>query len=324
MLDLNELKKGSAIRSKSFDFTVLTPLFMHGWQETKVNDRGRAVSNPINAELRGSSIRGVLRYWWRSLQTEGQTTASLMQKEQALFGGSSAGNESGSRSPLLLKLSSRDQQSLQENKNSANICPHKSQNMRSLSLVPGRKLRIEMQVLKKDSQAYEPYENYCMFTFMLAGFGQRSRRGSGAIQIDDFNWTNVPAFREALQENVSSLRLEQEFNFQPQQKSCLLERTVKEYTYPRLMRVWIGEAFHSAEEARFKISEAGHTANPGKSTQMLGNVGRDRLASPLLCTVRRIGNDFYPLVSEVSNPHMAKPSYQVQRDIFLTHLGVTI
>lgn len=323
MLDLNELKNGSAIRGKSFDVTILTPLFMHGWQEIGVNGRGRAV----NAELRGSSIRGVLRYLWRSLQAEKHTTASLLQKEQAFFGGSSGGDDSACRSPLLLMLSSRDREAIQETIKSAYICPHKNLNMKSLALMPGRKLRIEMKVLNKDSQRLDSYINYCLVTLMLAGFGQRSRRGSGAVQLDEFKWMDVNAFRKTLRITLESLRLEQDFNYQPTQSSCILERTLHQHTYPRLMRVWLGQASDSPEKVRLKISEAGHLANPGNSRQMLGNVGRggtQRLASPMLCTVRRIGTEYYPLVSEMSNPHMEELSYTAQRNKFLQNLGVSI
>ncbi|MDD4401597.1 MAG: hypothetical protein PHI24_06895 [Desulfitobacteriaceae bacterium] len=327
MYDLNELKDGTAILSKSFDFTILTPLFMHGWHSTDDHNRGRAV----NAELRGSSIRGVLRYWWRSLQTGNNTPASLLQKEQALFGGSSGGDESTCRSPLLLMLSSRDREAIRDTKMDK-LCPHRGNtNMAipSFALKPERKLRIEMKVLNKDSQGWDTYVNYFLITFMLAGFGQRSRRGSGAVQLDEFKWMDVTEFRKALQTILTDLHLGQEFNFRPNHSSCLVERTVQTdtYPYPRLMRIWLGQASNSAKDVRTKISEAGHIANPGNSQQMLGNVGRrgtPRLASPLLCTVRRIGRDYYPLVSEMSNLHMNEPDYTTQRNKFLQNLGVSI
>lgn len=326
MLDLNELKKETAISSEKFDFTILTPLFMHGWQEVGDNGRGgRPVSRAVNAELRGPSLRGILRYWWRSLQKEGYSTAALLQKEQAFFGGSSGGDKSGTRrSPLLLKISSLGNQALQETNKVANLCPHKKPGMPSLTLLPGRKLRIELQVLKKDSGEYDLYVNYCKFTFMLAGFGQRSRRGAGAVQLDNFNWTTVQEFRKELQEILQALHIEQEFNFQPQNTSCLLERRESKDPYPRLMRVWIGKMFKTAEDARFMLSEAGHVANPGNAPQMLGTARGGRQASPLLGTVRQIGTAYYPLVSEMSNPQTVNPRYTVQRDIFLRTVGVSI
>lgn len=325
MLDLEELKNGTAILSKSFDFTILTPLFMHGWHSTDDRNRGRAV----NAELRGSSIRGVLRYWWRSFQSENNTRASLLQKEQSLFGGSSGREESTCRSSLLLMLSSRDSEGIQDIKIDE-LCPHRENRNRaipSFALKPGRKFRIEMKVLKKDSQSWDTYVNYFLLTFMLAGFGQRSRRGSGAVQLNEFKWMDVTEFEKALQTTLTALSLEQDFNYRPNHNSCLLERTVQTNNYPRLMRVWLGQALNSAKEVRTRISEAGHIANLGNPRQMLGNVGRrgePRLASPLLCTVRRIGTEYYPLISEMSNPHMNEPNYTTQRNKFLQNLGVSI
>lgn len=322
MIDLNELKNGTAVRKKSFDFTVLTPLFMHGWQETRVKPNGKIESRPINAELRGPSIRGLLRYWWRSLQADGQTNTSLLQKEQILFGGSS-GDETGKRSPLLLKLSSGDQFPILERRYVGNLCPHKSP-IRSLAIAPGRKMKLEIQVLKKDENLYQDYIHYCRVMFLLAGFGQRSRRGGGSVQLEEFNWNTIKDFRQALQQNLDSLQLEQGFNYQPKKNACLIDRDVNDYTYPRLIRVWIGQPFDSPADARKRISEAGHKANTGQSTQMLGNVGSKRLASPLLCTIRAIGNRYYPLVSEMSSPHMQDSRYVEQRNEFLRHLGVEI
>jgi len=322
MLDLKELKTKSAICRENFDFTVLTPLFMHGWQ--KVGDRGRG--SAVNAELRGPSFRGILRYWWRSLQAGGHTTATLLKKEQAFFGGSSGGDEDGKRSPLLLKLSSLDNKGIQELNNFEDLCPHRDNRLSSLSLGTGRKLRIELKVLKKDCQDFNSYLNYCRVTFMLAGFGQRSRRGAGSVQLDGFNWTSVKAFQKELLETFQALSLGQEFNFKPNNSSCLIERTIDYETYPRLMRVWIGKAYATARDARKEISNAGHLANPGTGSvpQVLGKARGGRLSSPLLGTVRLIGTSYYPLISEMTNPHLSDPRYQVQRDLFLRNLGVSI
>lgn len=325
MLDLNELKNGTAIYSKCFDFTLLTPMFMHGWQEVTKNHNNKDVSKAVNAELRGPSLRGILRYWWRSLQPEGLSLATLLKQEQDFFGGSSGGDESGGhRSLLLLKLSSQDNQPIQETNRTARLCPHKP-GMLSLSLAPGRRLRMEARLLKKDNPNYDHYVNYCMLTFMLAGLGQRSRRGGGSIQLDDFKWTTVRDFRKTLQEILQVLHLEKEFNFKSRNNSCLLERNVTKDTYPRLMRVWIGKPYETADEAREDISKAGHSANSGNAPQLLGSARRnERLGSPLLGTIRQIGNSYFPVVSEMSNPNMTKDRYPVQRDLFLRSVGVSL
>ena len=49
-----DLLTASAIETEGFTLETLTPLFMHG--------------NRRNLEVRVPSIKGVLRYWWRTLQ----------------------------------------------------------------------------------------------------------------------------------------------------------------------------------------------------------------------------------------------------------------
>jgi len=55
-------------------FTVNTPLFMSGADQTK-------------AELRTPSIKGVIRFWWRALHyAEDKTLSALKKREEELFG----------------------------------------------------------------------------------------------------------------------------------------------------------------------------------------------------------------------------------------------
>ena len=61
----------SAIETEGFTLETLTPLFMHG--------------NRKNLEVRVPSIKGVLRYWWRTLQDS--PSQELIKQETAKFGG---------------------------------------------------------------------------------------------------------------------------------------------------------------------------------------------------------------------------------------------
>lgn len=69
-------------------FRVVTPLFLGG-------------ANPKEVELRPSSIKGALRFWWRALQWKKGVTdvGNLKQKEDSLFGSSERG-----QSRFLLSL----------------------------------------------------------------------------------------------------------------------------------------------------------------------------------------------------------------------------
>ncbi|HRQ45118.1 MAG TPA: type III-B CRISPR module RAMP protein Cmr1, partial [Candidatus Goldiibacteriota bacterium] len=71
---------------KEFQIELLTPLFMHG-AETKGE-----------VELRGASIKGLLRYWWR-VSRSGLNPAELLKKENEIFGST----ESKSKVKIVIK-----------------------------------------------------------------------------------------------------------------------------------------------------------------------------------------------------------------------------
>jgi CRISPR-associated protein Cmr1 len=329
MPDLNQLIEASAIQCKTFNCTVLTPLFLHGWQETVVTGHGRPVNRPVSAEFRIPSMKGVLRYWWRTLQP--LKLQALQQKEQELFGGTSG--DKGQRSPLLLKVSILDRGPSSENMNTSSLCPHKG-GMPSLALPADREFAFELAVHQRNAARLSEYEAICKFMFLLAGFGQRSRRGAGSLQVEGLCWQNIKEYQNSLRETLQSLNCANDFEFpNGNTGGCLLQRKRRESTeargafHPILQRVWVGSDSRTAEEARRQISNAGHLANPSGKAQYLGNVGGKgiaRLASPLLCTVRKIGEAYCPIVSEVSSPHLGKNEYIQRRNVLLEALGVKV
>jgi CRISPR-associated protein Cmr1 len=329
MPDLNRLIKASAIQCKTFNCTVLTPLFLHGWQETVVMGSGKLANRPVSAEFRIPSMKGVLRYWWRTLKPV--KFQALQQEEQELFGGTSG--DKGQRSPLLLKVSILDRGTISDNVSTAALCPHKG-GMSSLALPAGRKFAFELILQQRNAAKLPEYAAICQFMFLLAGFGQRSRRGAGSLQIEGLSWQNIKEYQISLHDTLQSLNSADDFEFpNGDMGGCLLQRKRRESTeargafHPILQRVWVGSDSRTAEEARRQISNAGHLANPSGKAQYLGNVGGKgiaRLASPLLCTVRKIGEAYCPIVSEVSSPHLGKNEYIQRRNVLLEALGVKV
>lgn len=62
-----------------FDLEVITPMFSGG-------------ANPAHAELRPASIKGLLRFWWRALEAEGDLE-KLRNKEAEIFGSVAQGGK---------------------------------------------------------------------------------------------------------------------------------------------------------------------------------------------------------------------------------------
>lgn len=65
-----------------FEIEAITPMFLAGADQTK-------------AELRAASIKGLLRFWWRALQSESDLN-KLRAKESAIFGSSEEKTGGGS------------------------------------------------------------------------------------------------------------------------------------------------------------------------------------------------------------------------------------
>ena len=98
---LTQLQTKSSLLQRTFPLVAVTPLLMHGWQETYQDNSGRSRNRANYAETRVPSIKGVMRYWWRALQHD-ECAQGLYQREAVLFGG--AGNDNTTRSPVLLSL----------------------------------------------------------------------------------------------------------------------------------------------------------------------------------------------------------------------------
>ena len=81
----------------------------------------------------------------------------------------------------------------------------------------------------------------------------------------------------------------------------------------------MGNRATSAEKVRERISRAGHRANSGGGP--LGS-SKPRFASPLHCTVRRVGQGYVPVITEVTSRDMDKDHYHEARNRFLQILGV--
>jgi CRISPR-associated protein Cmr1 len=314
MLDIEGLKKVSSMDKYIFNVMTLTPLLMHGWQK-RVGNSNRGEFRV--AELRAASIKGILRYWWRTLQVDIEPP-QLLQEEQAFFGGSSLGEENTCQSPLLLKCDC-----LQAAQKVA-VCPHKGGRFTSPAIPSNISFSIELAVKLKDQDKLSEYVNYMKYCLLLAGFGQRARRGAGALQYEEFQWNTVDDFRKTLQQSLFLLKKAEDFDFNSVNRHCIIKRINGNSRHPRILSVWIGKSYSTAEKVRYALSNAGHIANSGKDSQLLGKAKGGRQASPLIGTVKKIGDEYYPLVTEVSSLSMENRNYQEKRNCFLSNVGVSI
>lgn len=320
MCFVDRLKQGSAVKTEVFRFRTLTPLLMHGWQK----ESRRGTSTPLGATVRIPSIRGVLRYWWRTLQPY-ESQSELLAKEKKFFGGV-GGNDQGMRSPVAFRLERPI-----HSQESAPITPHKGKRPTTKAIFAGQTIHLVMSHHHKALQLQEEHRLYIQYMLLLAGFGQRARRGAGAVQYSEFRWDTLVDVQETLRQLLVQLQRGQLFFFPSAEAGLLLQRQSAEVPrHPFLNAIWVGRSYADAEEARRAISEAGKRANPPNRTQYLGHSkGKDRLASPLHATVRQVGEVYVPIITEVTSSYTADltsgaDGYLAAREQFLRFLGVNV
>ena len=314
-MDIEQLKNASAIQIKTYHLNLLTPLFVHGWQKESINKNNKTVSNPVSAEWRVPSWRGIMRYWWRTLQIMGPQD---MRAEEELHFGGASGNENAMKSKVFFRFNFRSVNPHNEVKTSA--CPSALPKMKILALPANQSIELNMYLAKRHATEQSFYENLCEYIFMVAGIGQRVRRGGGALQLAE--WKDVTQYSDDLIKNLKSQRALADFKSSGLPPGCLLQRVQGDAEHPILMSVWLGRGHQDAEAVRIAIDHAANVANNPDNPQHLGNSTSPRLSSPLWCTVRRIGDKYYPIISEVNNPNIAKEKYTEQKQLFLNELGV--
>ena len=85
--------KQSEVFSRSYEFTLITPMFGGDVKSFEINER---------TPIRSQSIKGQLRFWWRTMQ--GFTSKDeLLDAETKIWGGSLAGEKCQSKVNLKNK-----------------------------------------------------------------------------------------------------------------------------------------------------------------------------------------------------------------------------
>lgn len=325
-----ELKREvTAIVHKTHELEILTPLMLHGYHGK--DKKGYA---PKYAELREPSVKGVIRYWWRALQYE-EEWKQIKKIETDLFGGAGTGEkEEGRRSRIQIKWLNPTRQSKEES-----VCPHKDKKFFTTAMEASRQKFHELQIscYRRDEDKLKEAEPYIRLTWMLSGLGQRARRGAGALQLrkvsgsnaKNVKWENALDFKVDLFQILRESGKEDVFTEGPTHFHLIQLRSDKlnldNIGHPVLQNVWIGEGLNGPANVRNRISKAGHEANSGKGgKQFLGKAKGGREASPLHATVRRFGDHYYPVISEVRKIEKQNDQYLEARTKFLRCLGVNV
>ncbi|KAF6509475.1 type III-B CRISPR module RAMP protein Cmr1 [Geobacillus sp. FSL K6-0789] len=293
----------TAVAQSSYPLVLLTPAAIHGADPRE------------KAEFRLPSLRGVWRYWWRTLQDE-PNHEKLLAKEEEWFGGT---RKTKQQSPVHLTLARAMEGTMREN-----ILPHRTSPTFVPALPAGGEVTVTLSVRKRHQERLAQYDWHFQYMLHLASFGQRSRRGFGAVQWTEHQWDHVEEYGESLRMTLERIGAADAFSFA--ERGCLVARREDIATpHPVLYAVWVGEGKESAAEVVKAFGRASHEANRyGSLGYMRGKEGK--LSSPLWCTVRKIGNRYHPIVTEVRSggSRYSEPRYERDRNRFLEIVGVRI
>lgn len=296
---LNLALNKTALQSKTYQLKTITPLGVHGASE-----------NQFEAEFRIPSMRGVIRYWWRSIQYI-DDPKELLQLETKKFGGTSVNAQ---KSPVSFVL----EKPWTDRNYKKFVLPHKKRSSSMACLPEQKEIPVKMLVKRNEDVAF--YENVFHLFSMLGSMGQRARRGFGSIQLSEYE--DIDDFINELMRTLNYFGIDVMFN----SSHSLKVSNYKKLSHPTIASIWIGRSYTSAWE----VVKAYAEASSKNKTGMLGQVSdkkrnKKRFASPLWGTVKEIGGKYYPVITELQSKLIIDTKkYEHERNEFLEVLGVSI
>jgi len=237
---------------KTIECKLITPMLMHG-------------ENTAVAELRPPAIKGAMRFWWRAIHGNFGLD-DLKKKESKLFGG--AGEDSAVKSSFRIKLLTSYLQTEQ-----IDPLPHKNSRFRISGYRENQNFKIEFIGKELDI-----VNDIFKLTSILGGFGQRSRRGFGSIQIQDS--INIGYIKNLIKEINPKFKYYNSLN-----------------NYPYIKDIEIGKEYDNMNDLIRTISSATHNHN---KDGMFGSVQNGRYASPLYISVIKDKAKYRPIITTLN------------------------
>ncbi len=262
-----------------FECETITPMFMYG-------------ADGKTPELRPTSIKGIMRFWWRAINGH-LSLIELKKQEDEIFGSTEK------KSKLVIyrinvtetkdfKISTTPHHKkgyCSKNNNSkgcyfnGNSCMKANQRVGKLYT-----FKITMDIKPNRYMTKEQLKNFFIIATTLGGFGQRSRRGFGSIQISKID--NI-AFNSPKTTQEIKAKINDAFKYN------------SEINYPYIKNIEIGKKYTNFQNLLETIGKASHNYNCDE----LGYAKRqNRLASPIYVSVLKFSdNDYRPIITTLKN-----------------------
>lgn len=192
--ELFVLDEDGDMESKSFQIELITPMFGGDAQSWKLD-----TNNPV----RGQSIKGHLRFWWRTMQNESDPK-KLLFKENQIWGGRVAENQESENKPdriksrvslfvsdfnipqtAIVEAEKRNQHSVKDDVIPSNVLfPIVSEVKKNESINFIKEMRFTLNIKYPQKYAQEVLNSLKLWV-LLGGVGARTRRGTGSLYCEE-------------------------------------------------------------------------------------------------------------------------------------------
>ncbi len=255
---------------------TVSPLFLNG-------------ADKAQPELRAASVRGQLRYWFRAI--EGAKTDSLQEvwrKEESIFGSTECGSQ----------VSIRLYQQAELDVDESYLLPHRSERKSPQRAIQSNQIFVLELVSPLGLPLNNEAQNALLIWLMLGGLGKRSRRMFGAFDSNILG-KNRPQSPEKLIQLLQILL--PDILGKPSYLINQCHRgSVPSFPtlHPSHSRISVGKvALESATEANRKLFGILRSDEFRLKETIFGHTMGGRRASPLIAQVRKLGNDYYPVLT---------------------------
>lgn len=172
-------------RTRCFHFKLITPMIGGDVESWQLNTK---------APVRSQSVKGQLRFWWRTMQTTEDCT-ELLHRENSIWGGMHGKDEHGQelhrKSQVQIAVVNQEPGKAQKGddaKTFARIVPgyiswpmFQGNQGPTPSALPGLSFKLAVTYpLKLEGEIFNTLKLWCLF----GGVGARTRRGTGSMRCD--------------------------------------------------------------------------------------------------------------------------------------------
>jgi CRISPR-associated protein Cmr1 len=277
-----------AVERLELECEIVTPMFLGG-------------ADGKSAELRASSIKGALRFWWRAMLGN-LSIQELYKQESQIFG--SVG-ENSYKSPVSIRIKGKRI----ESKN-FELVPHKPF-MKASAFSPKETFQVVMTSFSQE--LLEQAKNTFILTCILGGFGKRVRRGMGSVTIKKVS--DEPGYKPFydLPKILELLNIVNPGKFQLE-KNSIISNFKTNNQYPYIKQIQTGRP--SVGILR-KISDTTHQLkdqNREAYQVSLGHAFKGRFASPIYVSTVQTEKGLQPIITTL-NAAPNKDTHKVSKDL---------